>query len=82
MTDEQDEHEPGRVEMNIKDLIPVAWQGHQIWMSSYRAYCVPQNKLLAPDPFELLNVICQLFWGGAPSWKQECGWNLGSMAVS
>lgn len=69
MTDEQDEHEPGRVEMNIKDLIPAAWQGHQIWMSSYRAYGVPQNKLLAPDPFELLNVRCQLFWGGAPSWK-------------
>ncbi len=45
MTDEQ-EREPGRVEMNIKDLIPVTWQGHQVWVSSYRAYGVSQNKLL------------------------------------
>jgi hypothetical protein len=72
MTDEQAEHEPGRVEMNIKDLIPADWQGHQIWVSSYRAYCVPQNKLLLPpDPFELLNVRCQLFWGGALFWKSR-----------
>ena len=45
MTDEQ-EREPGRVEMNIKDLIPVTWQGQQVWVSTYRAYGVPQNKLL------------------------------------
>jgi hypothetical protein len=31
-----------------------------------------QNMLLlAPNPFELLNVRCQLFWGGALFWKSR-----------
>jgi len=60
---------PRRVEVDITELIPTAWQEQQVWLSCYRAFCVPQRDLMDTEPFELLGVRCQFFWGGAPYWK-------------
>jgi hypothetical protein len=68
MTDQSDDDsDPGGVELvDIRELIPSEWHGQQTWVSSYRAYGLPQAELGATEPFELLGVRGQLFWGGAP----------------
>jgi hypothetical protein len=68
MSDQQDDDgEPGRLEIvDIRELIPPEWHGQQTWVSSYRSFGLPQAELRATQPFQLLGVRGQLFWGGAP----------------
>lgn len=57
------------VEIDVSELIPVAWHDDQVWLSCYRAFGLAQHDLTDTHPFELLGVRGQLFWGGAPYWK-------------
>ena len=54
--DEQPHHV---VEEDIAELIPPGWHGHEIWVSSYRAYRLTQTELRATEPFDLLDVSCR-----------------------
>ena len=70
MPDQQnDDLQPRRVEMDLAELIPPNWHDSPVWISSYRAFGLPASALHATEPFDLLGVRGQLFWGAPPIWS-------------
>jgi hypothetical protein len=65
MTDEQGDEQTMRY-FDLAEFIPAAWHNQQVRVSSYRAYRLPKADLGATEPFDLVGVRGQLFWGGAP----------------
>lgn len=64
-----EDRSPDRTERDMTELVPSAWHDGQVWVSCYRAFCIPQQELLDTQPFDLFGVRCQLLWGGAPYWR-------------
>ena len=66
---QNDDQQPRLAEIDLTELIPPGWHDQPVWISSYRAFRLPTSALLRTEPFELLGVRAQLFWGRAPVWN-------------
>lgn len=64
-----DDQKPRMAEIDLTELIPPGWHDQPVWISSYRAFRLPASAWLKTEPFELLGVRAQLFWGRAPIWN-------------
>jgi hypothetical protein len=51
---------------DLAELIPSDWHNQPVLVSSHRAYRLPKSDLVATEPFDLVGVKGQMFWGGAP----------------
>jgi hypothetical protein len=71
MVANEEETSPHREEREIKDIIPAEWRDEQVWISSYRVFCVSQELFSRVIEFELLGARGHFFWGGAPFWRSS-----------
>jgi hypothetical protein len=70
MPDVQDHDQQARMaQIDLAELIPAGWHDQPVWISSYRAFRLPTSALVRTEPFELLGVRAQLFWGRPPVWN-------------
>jgi hypothetical protein len=66
---QNDDRQPRMAEIDATELIPPDWHDQPVWISSYRVFRLPASALLKTEPFDLLGVRAQLFWGRAPIWN-------------
>jgi len=65
MTDER-RHDAELQYFDLAELIPSDWHNRPVLVSSHRAYRLRKSDLGATEPFDLVGVRGQVFWGGAP----------------
>ena len=62
---QNDDQQPRMAEIDATESIPPDWHDQPVWISSYRVFRLPASALLKTEPFDLLGVRAQLFWGRA-----------------